>query len=123
MRKKWRLTKNIVGRKLDPITRERNPKDNPERRAWLHTLPCAVKSHPFPGATPCAGEVQVHHPTGAGMGLKDDDNNAFPLCRRHHTDEFHPVCGSFRGWVHDQLKKWQRDMTRIYRLAWCGAER
>lgn len=33
----------------------------------------------------CGGRLELHHPTGAGMGLKADNKDVIPLCFNHHS--------------------------------------
>jgi len=33
----------------------------------------------------CDGGLNLHHPTGAGWGLKADDKDVIPLCFNHHS--------------------------------------
>lgn len=116
MLRKWRVQKNIVGRKLDKIHREENPGDDPGYLAWLRRQHCAVKTHPFPGATHCQGITEAHHPTGAGMAKKAPDRRAFPLCALHHRPGFHDGHDpTFAGWKRERRNDWQDEMSATYR--------
>ena len=67
-------------------------------------MPCMVC-----GARP----IQIHHITGAGMGLKANDNETIPLCELHH------LSGGYGVAVHSGVKAWeknfgtQKDMLEI----------
>jgi hypothetical protein len=112
--RKWRLKKQIVGAKRDPITRERDPRKDPEHLAHLHMLPCAVVTHPLAGATRCDGPIEAHHSThGRGKSQKTNDRHAMPLCRGHHG-EFHRAGGTFRLWLRERRNEWQDLMVAFY---------
>lgn len=114
MRAKWRISKTLHGREQSPITREADPRRDPARLALVRSLGCAVKLYPFPGATPCRGGIEAHHPTGAGMALTDDDRKAFGLCLQHHVPEFHGLTGAFKGWTKARRREWQTRMSEAY---------
>lgn len=114
MNKKWRLSKDIQGRELDPITRVRNPRKDATHLRWVRSLPCAVQAHPLPGATRCRFVIEAHHPTGAGAALKDADRRAIPLCAKHHREELHLFAGTFAGWSKEQLHEWERAHSDLY---------
>ena len=55
---------------------------------YVREKPCAVCMH---GVTPCDGPIQAHHllrPWSGkrGMGMKAGDENAIPLCAKHHRE-------------------------------------
>ncbi|HEX4334642.1 MAG TPA: hypothetical protein VH062_01945 [Polyangiaceae bacterium] len=114
MNKKWLLSKDIYGREHDPITRERDPESDPKHLAWIRSLPCAVLAHPLPGSTRCRFPVEAHHPTGAGLALRDGDAGAIPLCGKHHREELHLFAGSFLGWSKERIHEWERAMSDLY---------
>lgn len=58
--------------------------------------------------------IQAHHRTGHGMGQKNHDHEAIPLCWHHHR-QLHALAGHFAGWTGDQLQAWQWEQIRIYR--------
>jgi hypothetical protein len=33
----------------------------------------------------CSQKIDIHHPTGAGMGLKSSHFDVIPLCTNHHS--------------------------------------
>jgi hypothetical protein len=82
------------------------PKD-PKRLKWCRGLACA-----FEGGD-CAGPIEAHHPTGAGLALKAPDDQAIPLCTRHHRDR-HNHTGPFKSMTKDQRKTWEADMVANY---------
>ena len=45
------------------------------------------------GCVVCGDEAQVHHRTGAGMGLRASHYKTIPLCHRHHqgTEGIHQI--------------------------------
>lgn len=115
MRKKWRLSKQIAGAKRDPITRRPDPRADPMHLDWIRSQPCALRTHPLPGVTPCEGRpIEAHHPTGSGLALRAPDSEAIPLCPGHHRGELHRVRGTFKWWTRARLKAWQREMSARY---------
>ncbi len=57
---------------------------NPKHLEWVRTWPCALSLH-----RDCFGSIEAHHlmrPWSGkrGMGMKAGDENAMPLCQRHH---------------------------------------
>lgn len=127
MKPKWKLKKTlaIIGPKpkAKRAPKETDPGSNPKYLAWLREQPCAVKKYPLPRATPCRGIVEAHHHTGGrGRGQKSNDLRAFPLCKRHHTGEFHaPQWGgvsraktTFTGWGKQKRREWQDAMVEKY---------
>ena len=68
---------------------------------------------PIDPSDECAGSVEAHHPTGAGMALKSDDSKAFPLCMKHHR-EFHDASGAFKTWNKAERRAWQALMVQRY---------
>lgn len=77
-----------------------------KRLAFVRSLPCASCGRHPPS--------EAHHPTGAGLALKADDAEAFPLCSRCHRD-FHDLRGKFRDWDKAARRLWQRTMSALYR--------
>jgi hypothetical protein len=71
-------------------------------------------THRLPGATSRFRAVEAHHPQGGGMALKSADRGAFPMCGRHHVDEFHSLKGTFKTWDKAKRKAWEREMTAYY---------
>ena len=53
------------------------------------------------------GPSQVHHMTGAGMGLRAHDHKSMPLCAQCHID-LHGLCGQFKGYTKESLTTWQQ---------------
>jgi hypothetical protein len=52
---------------------------NAERLHQVRQLPCLICGDPV--------TVEAHHPRfGVGMGTKADDDDAVPLCGRHHRE-------------------------------------
>lgn len=113
MRSKWRLSKDVFGRKRDRIEKAEDDSD-PEYLAWVRMQRCAVSAFPFPGATPCRGGIEAHHPTGAGLALKAPDREAFALCHVHHVEELHGHSGAFKAWPKSRLKAWQLEISERY---------
>ncbi|MBR2691808.1 MAG: DUF968 domain-containing protein [Aquamicrobium sp.] len=54
------------------------------------------------GCIICGGPAEVHHLTGAGMGLKAANDNVIPLCPPHHRT------GGYGVAVHAGTKEWER---------------
>lgn len=71
------------------------PKTAAEKRymARVAELPCSVC-----GVWP----VELHHPTGAGMGLRAKHTDVFPLCPPCHRT------GGYGVAVHAGTKKWEK---------------
>ena len=88
-------------------------REDEKHLARLRQLPCCRCAK----SAPC----EAHHPTGAGMAMRDHDHEAMPLCMQCHRD-LHGLCGVFKGWKREQLKTWQREMSDKYRPAMEGEE-
>lgn len=114
MRSKWQLSKPPPGRTYDKVTRERDPKSDRLHLDWLRGLPCAVLAHPLPGSTPCRFGIEAHHPTGAGLALRDGDERAIVMCAFHHRECLHRFAGPFAGWSKEQVHEWERIMSDTY---------
>lgn len=55
----------------------------------------------------CTGAIEAHHHThGRGMGKKTPDDQAMPLCEKHHR-HFHAACGWFKGTDKTFRRAWQ----------------
>ena len=123
MRQKWRLKKKHgfqLGRPVPPGPRvsARKPKDT-AYLDWVRAQPCALRKHPLPQMTRCKGIVEAHHNThGKGQRQRTDDRRAFPLCPRHHREEFHAHAGTFDGWKRAERNEWQDKMSETYRAAY-----
>lgn len=72
--------------------------------SWLHDQECA--------AVPCANrDIEAHHGGKHGMGLRNSDQQALPLCSRHHRQitSFRPdKRGFFYRWTLEELRAWER---------------
>lgn len=109
-----------IARKAPLKRKPRKPRagDDPERLAWLRTLPCAMCGSPATAMRRLgSGSVEAHHPTGAGMGTKAPDSKAFPLCGPVgcHYD-LHNLTGHFKGWTKSDLQDWQRAQSEVYKV-------
>lgn len=83
-----------------PVVKRVDPGDYPEHRAWIASMPCAVR------CSSCRGDVIPHHVrTGGtgGTGLRPSDKFAVPLCDHHHK-EGHGQLDTRRGWSSFELK-------------------
>lgn len=93
--------------------------ENLVRLEWLRGLPCCARNLDEGGCS--YGCVEAHHPRGleygTGTGVKASDEDAVPLCHRHHTD-WHLAVGVFSRWHKKQRKEWQRQMVELYHQAW-----
>lgn len=120
MNPKWSLKRKTgagLGPKKPPGPRWKPPYNgkDPAHLGHLHTLPCALVTHPIAGATPCSRDLEVHHSTnGRGKSQRTDDRKAFPLCAKHHRAEFHERRGTFEGWTREQRREWQDRMSSFY---------
>lgn len=85
---------------------------------WLRQQGCCIT----PRGEPCnMVPVQAHHRTGHGMGQKNHDHEAMPLCWLHHH-RLHDLSGPFAGWTGDQLQAWQWERIRYYRGIYTNEE-
>lgn len=82
--------------------------EDPEYTRWLQWQPCAHCEK-----SPC----EAHHKTGAGMGLRAHDHEAFSLCHWHHMD-FHGQAGPFEHMDKQARRVWQEDKVKEYRSLW-----
>lgn len=68
--------------------------------------------------------VQVHHMTGAGMGVKAHDRETMPLCWRCHADlhgrDLHGRAGRFGFMTKHDLRDWQVTMVLLYQKLYDG---
>ena len=72
-----------------PLAKSRKGSD-PKYLAWLHTQPCVALMLGAHG-----GPIEAaHHRNMTGLGRKEPDRNAIPLCRKHHQ-EFDQHRGDF----------------------------
>lgn len=80
-------------------------------RRFVQSLPCCAcrKSPPS----------EVHHETGAGMGLRAHDHRSMPLCILCHHD-FHAAAGIFRRFKRAERTAWQEEQI-AYTQALYGA--
>ena len=105
-------------------TKRKRSTDDPERLAWVREQPCA-RCHMMPPSRMAWAKngwvterhCDAHHPTGAGMGLKTPDADAFPLCRGCHN-ALHALDRPFKGWTKDQLRRWQAGQVAVYQVLW-----
>lgn len=54
------------------------------------------------------------------MGQKNDDREAFPLCRQHHIYERHALQGYFSGWSKSRIKEWESEQVDKSRRVYLG---
>ena len=58
------------------------------------------------GCIVCGAAAVPHHPRelslGCGTGIKADDQDAIPLCNRHHTT------GGYGVAIHAGIEEWER---------------
>lgn len=96
-----------------PMKANKQEKEYMER---VRALGCVVGF--FHGRAECSPKIEVHHPTGAGMGLKANHYDTIPLCFNHHSAQT-PL--SFGSAVHKGNKSFeerygtQREMVRWVR--------
>jgi len=68
------------------------------------------------GCIICSMPAEIHHLTGAGMGLKSKDDEIMPLCPNHHR------LGSFGNAVHNGTQTFedrygtQRELIELTKL-------
>lgn len=80
---------------------------------WLRRQPCRAC-----GATE---GIELHHQTGAGMGLRAHDHAAIPLCAGCHRD-FHCLTGRFATWCKTDRQVWQVTQIEALRGTYQPAE-
>lgn len=80
---------------------------DPDRLQWIREQRCALHGQG------CEGRIDPHHRTGAGMALRAPDDQAFPLCRKHHRAR-HDLAGHFAGWEKARVKLWELEMVDRY---------
>lgn len=67
----------------------------PEHLKWIRSLPCCRCAKSAPS--------EPHHRIGGkGVGQRNHDNTAIPLCTECHRD-FHALTGTFKGFTRAQL--------------------
>jgi len=74
---------------IDPSIRANHKKHNradgktrkeiKEHFERVAALGCAIANQD------CGGKLELHHPTGAGWGLRSDDEEVIPFCFNHHS--------------------------------------
>lgn len=70
--------------------------------SWVKRQSCVLRQ-----LAECYGEIEAHHAgKKPGRGLKADDRTCIPLCHKHHM-ELGALSGFFKGWVGDELRRWQ----------------
>jgi len=72
---------------------------------WIAKQPCASCGIRF--------RSQVHHRTGAGMGLRAHDHDSMPMCSGCHRD-FHDLIGAFKTWDKALRGDWQDLQTEVH---------
>ncbi len=87
--------------------------EDAEYCAWVRQQPCSMMGH-----GDCLGAVHAHHPTGGkGIGQRNHDHGAVPLCSGHHTQR-HSLSGPFKGWDKRRIRDWEAstaaELRRIY---------
>lgn len=98
--------------------------EDPTYLQWLRASRCACQ--------PCVSPAEPHHSTNGstvalresssgkqiggrrGKGQRCNDDQAFPLCARHHR-QFHDLSGPFRDWTKQLIRAWQDEQVRIHR--------
>ncbi len=90
--------------------------ENPDYLAKVRKLPCLMSGH---GG--CTGEMHAHHPTGRkGIGQRNHDRDAVPLCAAHHTER-HGLSGTFKGWRKEDIRRWESEQAAETRRLILGA--
>ena len=85
------------------ILKQKTPRDAKYLK-WIRTQACTLCSHP---------QVEAHHTTSGGMGLKGSDYEAIPLCHNCHM-QLHSVYGKGGPWTEEQLKLIVERLIRKY---------
>lgn len=83
---------------------------------WLRSQPCALAGHGV-----CSGPSDAHHQTGRkGLGQKNNDAQAYPLCHQHHIYERHALAGYFRGWDKQRIRDFEDQQVAASRREYLG---
>lgn len=61
----------------------------------------------------CEGPIEAHHRTGAGLALKAPDDEAMPLCQKHHKER-HDGTGVFFRLTKSERRTWEAEMVARY---------
>ena len=87
--------------------------------AWIRSRPCMACGAPPPS--------NLHHRTGAGMGLRAPDSEGMPLCGSgttgchgslHNPYDLQMKDGHFYGWDRGKIRDWQRVAIDILQSEW-----
>lgn len=88
--------------------------EDPGYTRWLRLRSCAAAAL----GDRCRGSVVPHHRRGhVGMGQRDHDHTAIPLCAHHH-DAWHGVHAPFRAMTTDGRRSWTEAAIARYRHAY-----
>lgn len=82
---------------------------------WLHGQRCCLHGHG------CAGAIEVHHRTGAGLALRAHDHEGIPLCKKHHHER-HSLTGYFKNMVKAERKLWESHQIEVHRSLYTGED-
>lgn len=82
--------------------------------AWLHGQRCCIN-------VSCAGPIEVHHRTGAGLALRAHDHEGMPLCKKHHRER-HGSKGHFAKMGKAERKMWEAHQIEVHRALYTGAD-
>lgn len=81
--------------------------------AWLRKQQCALCG----GPPPCT----VHHPQGAGMGLRAHSHGGIAMHQDCHVQQLHGLTGRCKGWTKDYRRDWEATQARQLRARFEGA--
>ena len=89
--------------------------EEPEYLKFVRSQPCAMA-----GNGPCSGEMHAHHPQGGkGMGTRNHDSRAIPLCAKHHTER-HSLSGAFKAYDKRRVREFEAQASERLRRQYLG---
>jgi hypothetical protein len=89
--------------------------ENKPYLVFLRRLPCSMLGH-----GDCLGAMHAHHPQGKkGIGTKNHDDRAIPLCTKHHTER-HSLSGAFKAFRKESLREWESEQATRCRQLYLG---
>lgn len=89
--------------------------EDPKYLAWIREQPCLNLGH-----SPCCGAMHAHHPQGGkGMGTRNHDHRAVPLCTRHHSER-HSLSGAWKGFDKRRIRDCEGAAAQALRRQYLG---
>jgi hypothetical protein len=89
--------------------------EDPEYLAFVREQSCLNAGH---GS--CWGSMHAHHPQGGkGMGTRNHDHRAVPLCTKHHTER-HALSGAWKGFDKRRIREVEAAAAEALRRQYLG---